>query len=35
MATRNGSLWKSVDWVTIVICLLMMAFGWLSICGAS
>ena len=35
MATRNGSLWRSVDWVTIVLCLVMMAFGWLSICGAS
>lgn len=35
MATRNASLWKSVDWVTIVICLLLMAFGWVSICGAS
>ena len=35
MATRNANLWKSVDWVTIVICLLLMAFGWVSICGAS
>ena len=35
MATRNASIWKSVDWVTIVLCLLLMAFGWVSICGAS
>ena len=35
MATRNGSLWRSVDWFTIVLCLVMMALGWLSICGAS
>ena len=35
MATRNGSLWRSVDWFTIILCLIMMAFGWLSICGAS
>lgn len=35
MAIRNANLWKSVDWVTIVICLLLMAFGWVSICGAS
>jgi len=35
MATRNANLWKSVDWVTIVLCLLLMVFGWVSICGAS
>jgi len=35
MATRNGSLWKSVDWVTIALCIALMIFGWFSICGAS
>ena len=35
MATRNGNLWRSVDWFTIIICLVMMICGWFSICGAS
>lgn len=35
MATRNVSLWKTLDWVTIVIYLLLIVGGWFSVCGAS
>lgn len=35
MVTRNVSLWKTLDWVTIVIYLLLIVGGWFSICGAS
>ncbi len=35
MVTRNDSLWKTLDWVTICIYLLLVIAGWLSICGAS
>ncbi|MBO4985846.1 MAG: rod shape-determining protein RodA [Bacteroides sp.] len=32
---RRDSIWKSIDWVTIVIYLMLVVFGWFSICGAS
>lgn len=32
---RRDSIWKSLDWVTIVIYLLLITFGWFSVCGAS
>ena len=32
---RQDSIWKSLDWVTIVLYLLLVTFGWFSICGAS
>ncbi|MDR3119083.1 MAG: rod shape-determining protein RodA [Mediterranea sp.] len=36
MTLRSVSLWwKSLDWVTICVYLLLIAAGWLSICGAS
>jgi rod shape determining protein RodA len=35
MVTRNESLWKTVDWMTICIYLLLIIAGWFSICGAS
>lgn len=35
MAYTNGSMVKSVDWVTVVIYLSLVALGWVSICGAS
>lgn len=35
MVTRNDSLWKTLDWVTIGIYLLLIVGGWFSICGAS
>ncbi|WP_321438511.1 rod shape-determining protein RodA [uncultured Bacteroides sp.] len=35
MEPRRVNLWKSVDWTTIVIYLLLIACGWFSVCGAS
>lgn len=35
MAIRNGNIWKSVDWVTICIYLVLVVCGWFSVCGAS
>jgi rod shape determining protein RodA len=35
MATRNDSLWKTLDWVTILIYVVLLVAGWLSVCGAS
>ncbi len=35
MVTRSDSLWKTVDWVTICIYLLLIVAGWFSVCGAS
>ena len=35
MTTRNVNIFKSVDWITIVIYLALVIFGWFSICGAS
>lgn len=35
MASTNASLWKSVDWLTICIYLMLVIFGWFSVCGAS
>ena len=32
---RNIGLWKSIDWVTILLYLLIITAGWFSICGAS
>lgn len=35
MNTSRNSLWKSVDWITIIIYLVLIACGWVSVCGAS
>ena len=35
MAIRNVNLWRSIDWVTIVLYFVLVTFGWLSICGAT
>lgn len=35
MAYTNGSLVKSVDWLTICIYIALIALGWISVCGAS
>lgn len=35
MAYRKDSLWKSVDWWTIGLYLVLVVCGWFSICGAS
>ena len=32
---RETSLFKSIDWVCIIIYLLLLAAGWISVCGAS
>lgn len=32
---HRDSIWKSIDWVTIVIYLALIIFGWFSVCGAS
>lgn len=35
MRYRKTEIWKSVDWVTIVLYVIMVIAGWFSICGAS
>lgn len=35
MAVRNVNLWKSIDWITIILYFVLVTFGWLSICGAT
>lgn len=35
MVRRNDNLWKTLDWVTIGIYLLLIIAGWFSVCGAS
>lgn len=35
MSIRKSNIWKSVDWVTIIIYLILVVCGWLSVCGAS
>ncbi|MGP1623070.1 rod shape-determining protein RodA [Bacteroides heparinolyticus] len=35
MVTRRDSIWKSLDWVTITVYLILIVFGWFSVCGAS
>lgn len=32
---QRKSVWHSLDWVTILIYMALLAFGWISICGAS
>lgn len=32
---KAKSIWKALDWVTILTYLALLAFGWVSICGAS
>lgn len=32
---QRKSVWRSLDWVTILIYVALLAFGWISICGAS
>ena len=31
----SSSLFRSIDWVTITMYLILVLFGWLTICGAS
>ncbi|MDH6312319.1 rod shape determining protein RodA [Parabacteroides sp. PFB2-10] len=35
MRNSKKSLWQTVDWITILFFVLLVAAGWLSICGAS
>ncbi|MDR1981740.1 MAG: rod shape-determining protein RodA [Tannerellaceae bacterium] len=35
MPYKKAEIWKTVDWFTIVLYLLMITAGWFSICGAS
>lgn len=35
MMRRDETIWKSLDWVTIVVYLMLIVFGWFSVCGAS
>lgn len=35
MNTRNVSIWKKIDWITICIYLILVVFGWFTVCGAS
>ena len=35
MRSKTRDAWKSVDWFTILLYILMIVAGWLSICGAS
>lgn len=32
---RKESVWKSIDWITIILYLTLVTCGWFSICGAS
>ena len=32
---KGEGVWKSLDWWTILIYVALLAFGWISICGAS
>ena len=31
---KAPSLWGSIDWLTILIYLVLLALGWISVCGA-
>jgi rod shape determining protein RodA len=35
MPNKKTSMWKSVDWFTIVLYVMLITAGWISICGAS
>ena len=35
MPYRKTNLWKTVDWFTIILYVIMITAGWISICGAS
>lgn len=35
MHYRKTEIWKSIDWITILLYVLMIVGGWFSICGAS
>ena len=35
MKQQNNSVLRSIDYITIVIYLALLCFGWVSVCGAS
>ena len=35
MSYRKTDIWKTVDWITILLYVIMVIAGWFSICGAS
>lgn len=35
MTYRRDSVWKSVDWILVALYLVLVIFGWFSVCGAS
>ena len=35
MSLRSKSVWKTVDWWTIALYVILLVFGWFSVCGAS
>ncbi|RHJ92478.1 rod shape-determining protein RodA [Parabacteroides bouchesdurhonensis] len=35
MSYRRTEIWKSIDWFTVILYVLMVVAGWFSICGAS
>lgn len=35
MPYRKIEIWKSIDWITILLYIIMIVAGWFSICGAS
>lgn len=35
MSYRKTEIWKSVDWITIMLYVMLVVAGWFSICGAS
>ena len=35
MSYRKTEIWKTVDWITILLYLILVVAGWFSICGAS
>ena len=35
MTINKTSIWKSVDWFTVLLYVIMITVGWISICGAS
>ena len=32
---QKQSIWKSIDWVTVLLYMVLVTCGWFSICGAS
>ena len=32
---RKTEIWKTVDWLTIILYVVLVVAGWVSICGAS